>query len=156
MTPSYSPVQNSVDAGHIKLLSIFHFVMAGLTALFACFPIIHVVLGVLMVSGKLAQTVPPTTGPTLPPVPSEIGYLFIVMGSVALLLGWTMAILMLIAGVKLGRHRSRTFCIVVGAVECLFIPFGTLLGVFTIIVLAKDSTKALFDGTLQPTLHRPA
>jgi hypothetical protein len=29
-------------------------------------------------------------------------------------------------------------------IECLFIPFGTILGVFTIIVLSRESVKTLF------------
>jgi hypothetical protein len=29
-------------------------------------------------------------------------------------------------------------------VECLFMPVGTVLGVFTIIVLVRDSVKELF------------
>ncbi len=31
-----------------------------------------------------------------------------------------------------------------GGVECLFMPVGTVLGVFTIIVLVRDSVKELF------------
>ena len=29
--------------------------------------------------------------------------------------------------------------------ECMFIPFGTVLGVFTLIALNKDSIKEIFD-----------
>jgi len=36
---------------------------------------------------------------------------------------------------------------VMACVECLFIPFGTILGVFTIIVLLRESVKALFAAT---------
>jgi hypothetical protein len=32
-------------------------------------------------------------------------------------------------------------------IECLFIPFGTILGVFTIIVLSRESVKTLFSTT---------
>jgi hypothetical protein len=31
------------------------------------------------------------------------------------------------------------------AVECLFIPFGTVLGVFTILVLQRPTVKAMFS-----------
>ena len=30
-------------------------------------------------------------------------------------------------------------------IECIFMPFGTVLGVFTIIVLMRPSMKELFD-----------
>jgi hypothetical protein len=32
-------------------------------------------------------------------------------------------------------------------IECLFIPFGTILGVFTVVVLSRESVKALFAAT---------
>ena len=37
-----------------------------------------------------------------------------------------------------------TFCLVMGAVACMFMPVGTVLGVFTIVVLMKPSVKELF------------
>jgi hypothetical protein len=38
------------------------------------------------------------------------------------------------------------FAFVVSCVECLFFPFGTILGVFPIIVLSRESAKALFSA----------
>ena len=38
------------DEEHLRLLSIFHFVVAGMTALFALFPIIHLLIGLAIVS----------------------------------------------------------------------------------------------------------
>lgn len=32
------------DLEHLRLLSIFHYVVGGLIALFACFPIIHLMM----------------------------------------------------------------------------------------------------------------
>ncbi len=51
---------------------------------------------------------------------------------------------MLLAGRKLARRRSWTFCLVVASIECLFMPYGTVLGVFTIIVLLRPTVKELF------------
>jgi len=36
------------DEEHPRLLAIFHYVCAGMVALFACFPIIHLVLGITL------------------------------------------------------------------------------------------------------------
>ena len=36
------------------------------------------------------------------------------------------------------------FCLVVAGIECLLIPLGTVLGVFTILVLLRPGTKTLF------------
>jgi hypothetical protein len=54
---------------------------------------------------------------------------------------------MIQAGRYLSRHVNRTFCLVVAGIECVFTPFGTVLGVFTIIVLMRDSVRELFEGS---------
>jgi len=38
------------------------------------------------------------------------------------------------------------FCLVMGGVESIFMPFGTILGVFTISVLMRESVKQLFTA----------
>ena len=40
-------------------------------------------------------------------------------------------------------------------VECLFMPVGTVLGVFTIIVLVRDSVKAIFNHQGPHESYRP-
>jgi hypothetical protein len=36
-------------------------------------------------------------------------------------------------------------------VMCIFMPFGTVLGVFTLIVLLRPSVKPLFEGRAAST-----
>jgi hypothetical protein len=75
-----------------------------------------------------------------------VGLIFIFLGSVFILAGWTIAGLMIVLGVKLRRRTSRTLCIVAAGIECISMPFGTILGVLTIVLLMKDSVKALFEA----------
>jgi hypothetical protein len=42
------------------------------------------------------------------------------------------------------KHTRYWFALTMACIECLFIPFGTILGVFTIIVLSRESVKELF------------
>jgi len=123
------------DEQHLNLLSLFHYVLAGLTALFSCVFLLHVAIGIAMLSGAS----PDRHGP-----PKLFAWLFIVGPSVFILFGWTLAALMIAAGRRLRRRVSRTFCLVVASLECLQMPLGTVLGVFTIVVLMKDSVRALF------------
>ncbi len=37
------------DLDHLRLLAIFHYVVAGLAALVACFPLIHLVMGLVFI-----------------------------------------------------------------------------------------------------------
>ena len=62
---------------------------------------------------------------------------------------WTIAALLFLAGRWLGRHTHSTFCFAIACVACIFTPTGTVLGVFTILVLLRPSVKALFVKPLQ-------
>jgi len=55
-------------------------------------------------------------------------------------------LLNVLSAVFLWQRRRRVFSFVVGGLNCLQIPFGTALGVFTIIVLSRDSVRELYSG----------
>jgi hypothetical protein len=133
------------DIRHLDLLAIFHYIVAAITALFGCLPIIHLVLGIAMLMGALDDG----KGNAPPPA---IGLFFVMFALVAITVVWAAAIAMAIAGRRLKRRQSYTYCLVVAAIECIFVPFGTLLGVFTLIVLMRPSVKALFDEQATPPL----
>ena len=128
------------DREHLRLLAIFHYVGAGLAALFSLFPLLYTTIGAIFIFAARHGT--PKPGEELPP--EFLGWIFVGIGSFLFLLGITMAICILLAGRCLSRHRFYSFALVMACVECLFIPFGTILGVFTIIALSRESVKALF------------
>ena len=125
------------DEEHLNLLAIFHYVVGGLTALFSCVFLLHVGMGIAMLCGAF-------DGANAPP--RFLGWFLIVFPSVFILAGWTLAGFIIAAGRRLQRRVSRTFCLVVAALECILMPFGTVLGIFTIIVLTKDSVRGLFPA----------
>ena len=75
-----------------------------------------------------------------------MGIFFVAFASLFILAGWTFATCVFLAGRNLARRRRYTFCLVMAAIMCLFMPFGTVLGVFTLVVLMRPSVKPLFDG----------
>jgi hypothetical protein len=105
--------------------------LAGLVALI---PSIHLVLGVLMVTGAL----------DVEDDARFVGCFLIAIASVFMAAGFTFAILLVRAGRCLRGHRSYTFCLVMAAISCAFTPFGTVLGVLTLVVLMRPSVKELF------------
>ncbi len=125
------------DEEHIRLLSIFHYIVGGIAALFAFFPIIHLIIGIAMILGGLEDR--SGQGP-----PAFLGYMFVIMSLAFMLAGWTFAILLIVAGRFLSKKKHYIFCLVMAAINCMFMPFGTVLGVFTIIVLIQPSVKELF------------
>ena len=60
------------------------------------------------------------------------------------LLAVVSAIHLAVVGVQIRKRRWWTFCYLTGWGECLMFPFGTVLGIFTIIVLSRPSVKQLF------------
>lgn len=126
---------------HIRLMAIGYYVMAGLLGLFSLIPGIHITIGTLALLGKFE---PETSGGDFP---SELfGGIFVGVGSLFMLLGFTMTALVAIAGRKLKQFRCRTYCLVIGAVLCAIFPMGTVLGVFTLIILTKPEAKTLFSS----------
>jgi hypothetical protein len=81
------------------------------------------------------------------PPPAFLGWIFIVLGAVFFLAGVTMAICILIAGRCLSRRKRYSFALVIACIECLFVPFGTILGVFTIVALSRDSEGIVLRRT---------
>jgi hypothetical protein len=128
------------DAEHLRLLSIFHYVLGGLSACFSSAFIIHMVIGLFMINSPASFS-----NHGQPPPPAFAGWLFFLMGSFAVVFGWTFAGLLAYAGYCLSRRKHLLFCIVVAAISCLFMPFGTVLGVFTIIVLQRPGVRAMFN-----------
>ncbi|MHC4084258.1 MAG: hypothetical protein ACYSWZ_02020 [Planctomycetota bacterium] len=122
------------DEEHLKLLSIFHYVVGGILGFFACIPIIHLIIGIAMLAGAFGGDGPPPA----------MGLLFLVGGLIAITAGWTLAICLIISGKRIARRTSYKFCFVIACISCAFQPFGTILGIFTIIVLIRPRVKELF------------
>ena len=128
----------SQDTEQLRLLSIFHYVVAGILALFSRFPILHLAMGIAIVAGAFDDV---DSGN---PPPEFFGWMLIVFTAVFILCGLAMATCIAIAGRRLRCNRSYTYCLVIAGIECIFIPFGTVLGVFTIIVLMRPTVKEFF------------
>jgi hypothetical protein len=131
----------AADVEHLQLLAIFHYIVGTLMMFFACFFIFHLVFGLVMVFNPGAFH--GSKGEPSPP-PVWLGILFAMMGGIGLLTGWTIGGLTIYSGHCLSKHRRRLFSLVMASFACLFMPFGTLLGVFTIIVLQRDSVRRLY------------
>jgi hypothetical protein len=123
------------DQEHLKLLAIFHYVAAGMMALVACIPFLHFFIGLALRTGAFPDTDPEAR---------TIGLFFMGIAALFILAGWTMALLIAFAGRSLQQRKRYTFCLVVAGIECLFMPVGTVLGVFTIIVLMRESVQGIF------------
>ncbi len=138
------------DEEHLRLLSIFHLVLGCITAVFSLFPLIHLFVGLAIIfkAGPFADKNDMDTW---------FGIFFVVLASVFILVGEALAICMIKASRRLKERRGHMFCQVVAGFECIFFPFGTALGVFTLLVLGRPSVRQGFGvdvpPTTPPTLH---
>ena len=126
----------SSDKDTLHLLSIFHFVLAALVALMACIPLIHFTVGLSLIFGGVAEE---------EPVMGLMGGFFALIAGLIILVGWGIAYMIFLAGKNLDRQEKYQLCLVAGAVLCIFMPLGTILGIFTLVTLNSDSVKKLFE-----------
>ena len=133
------------DEEHLKLLSVFHYVAGGITGLIACFPIMHLFMGLVILIAGLGEASGDEKFIVL-----LISLMFILIPGLIILCGWALATCLIIAGSFLSSRKHYTFCFVVACISCLLMPYGTVLGVFTIIVLMRPTVKELFAATCSP------
>ncbi len=130
------------DEEHLKLLAIFHYVLGGMMAFFSLFGLIYFVMGLVFM---LVPTSNWNQGHGQPP-PAWFGLLFMFIGGVIVFLGCTVGGLIAYAGRCIAQRRHHTFCLIMAAIACLWVPIGTVLGVMAIIVLSRPSVKPLFGA----------
>jgi hypothetical protein len=127
------------DTEHIKLLSIFHFVVGGLACVGIFFLFVHYFLLNSVFSNpdmwKSKNGSPP---------PQSIMNIFIIVYFIIGVLLAVSGVLNLLSGLFLRQRKHRMFSLVVGCLNCLHIPFGTILGVFTIMVLTRNSVRETY------------
>ena len=128
------------DREHLRLLTIFHYIWAGFQSLGGLIGLAFIGVGAFIASS-------PQIAQTNNPPPPWFGAIFAGLGALVFVSVEGMAALCFFTGRFLSRRQHHTFCVVISILNCLSLPFGTALGVFSILVLQRSSVKALFSGT---------
>ena len=128
-----------IDAEHLRLLAIFHFVSAAFAfagVLFASlyFVLIWAVFANPEIWAQSQEGPPPAVVINIFRWFTGFGVVWFVVACVGNLL----------SGLFLRTRRHRTFSMVIAGITCLHIPLGTLLGVFTFAVLGRESVRKLY------------
>lgn len=135
--------QAVIDDEHLKLLSVGYLVSGGLTALFSLFGLFYAGMGLFMLAIALSQK-----SSSAPPVAAAL--MFGTMGLLFLALFVVMTICKFRVASCLRRRQSRTFCLIVAALTAIEFPYGTMLGVFTFLVLCRPSVEQHFNAPSVP------
>ena len=128
----------SQDDEHLRLLSTFHYVVAAIAGAFALLPVVHFFVGIAMVSAALVSRDRGALAGAM------IGSFFVAFSAFWMVAGSIFATCLVLAGSFLARRRHYTFCLVTAGLACAFGPFGTVLGIFTFLVLLRESVRAQF------------
>ena len=140
----------------MNFLAIGFYVRGGLMLLFGCFMILYVCFFLAMSFIPESSWNQPASHPvstpansTLAPQPAKSGAppiaMFRVMAGImggVVVLVWSAGALTLYCGTCIKKRKHRILVYVMAALNCLFIPYGTLLGVFTFIVLGSPEAIA--------------
>lgn len=132
--------QAIIDDEHLKLLSIFYWVTGAMTAFFAMFALIYIVMGVVLVSAPLSNS---RSAPEAMP-PAFIGWFMIGIGATVMISVAALGLLKILTGFWIRRRKNRIGCLMVAGLCCAGMPFGTLLGVCTFMVLLRPTVRELF------------
>jgi hypothetical protein len=137
---SSSDTQNK-DAEQLKLLAVFHFILVlfcflGIGFLFLHYSLMH----------RMFDDPNMWKGQKNPP-PKEFLQMFKWFYVVAGFFLMLDIVLNVVSGFCLLRRKCRMFSLVVAGLNCVQVPVGTILGVFTIVVLMRDSVRRLYVVT---------
>ncbi len=128
------------DNEHVKLLVVFHYVLAGLLLLGILFLGLHYfALNTIFLTEDIwesAEGTPPPKG-----FFTFFIWFYILMGCFLIV----QAAANILSAIFMQQRRYRMFSIVIAAINCLNIPFGTLLGVFTIVTLIRESVISSYS-----------
>ena len=143
---------NADDREHLSALSIGHFILAGVS-LFSGIPALAWgVAGASLVDevgGDVAAAMGDISGQGVDALGAEAmleDFQTLVVTTIVagIVLAVVAAVHLTVVGLKIRQRRWWMFCYLTGWGECLMFPFGTILGIFTIIVLGRPSVKKLF------------
>jgi hypothetical protein len=135
--------QAVIDEEHLKLLSLGYVISAAMTAFVELFALLYVTLGVSVAT--IVARKPQEPGNPEQGFPAAIGWIIAVAGLGLFLVIATLAAAKLRAAYCIKKRKSRTFCMVIAAICCLGVPYGTALGVLTFMVLGRASVVRMFQ-----------
>ncbi len=188
--PAYQIHSN--DESHLKIISVCHYVMAGLYLLGIGFVIFHFMImswfmGMAETDYKKAASAPApliventpsvqtgeisegetssegrsellgipaaataTAGTSASaPFPKEILSIFkifyVIIGTILVAL----SVCNSLSGHYINKRRNKLFSYIIAGINCMQFPLGTTLGVFTFIVLSRESVKMAYRMNLE-------
>jgi hypothetical protein len=127
------------DEEHLRLLQIGYYILAAMCAAMTVFGMLYA--GFM---GVILSSMPQNSQNNVDP--RALGGIFAIIGGILVVCGIGSALLTFLTARFLAARSHRVFCIVIAALTCLQIPWGSVIGVCTIMVLSRPTVTAMFGG----------
>lgn len=163
-TASPNTERQIIALDRLRLLSIGYYISGTIGAVIVSFFLIHffLFLGFSLIPESQWNTTkqsPPVTQQSSPiPFPSPLATaktnegppvimfrIFAVVIGVIILVGWTLNGLTIYAGHCIKKRKHKVFIYVMAALNCICIPYGTLLGIATITLFQWPEVQDQFN-----------
>ncbi|MBL7940177.1 MAG: hypothetical protein JNL43_12515 [Flavobacteriales bacterium] len=134
-------------ARHLSTLSILHYVYGAFICVVGAFvAFIFIFLGGFLGSDFIAEN---SQGE---PPPAWLSGFMQAFGWGLFILIEIWGILTIMSGNWISKRRNRTGSMVMAGLNCLNIPFGIALGIFTFVTLNDQEVKGLYGLSAGPTV----
>jgi hypothetical protein len=131
-----------IDDERLRWIAFFHYISGGLTIAFSSMFIFHVIFFGFMLSN------PEIFNPDnleMPEMPLDMLQVFVGLFGTLIVLGIVYGICEILSGVFIKRRRHRLFSFIVAIPRLLLLPYGTILSVFTLMLLERESVKQQYE-----------
>lgn len=131
--PAAQPTQQDLD--QLKSLGIGTLVYAIFVGLLSLFGLIYVAIGIAMAAD-----------PGSDPDAEMAGGIVAMIGLVFCGIFFSKCVLLIFSAIGLFKRKWRMVSYIGAALSIMNMPIGTVLGIFTFLVLGRPSVKALYDA----------
>jgi hypothetical protein len=128
--------QAIADSAQFDLLPVGYWVSAGFWGFYALCMVAY-----FAIFGTLFMSIPKGDSGAPPPA---LGWFFVIVGCLTLVIAAVFVTLKVLAGFWLRRRTHRAATMVIAALGCLELPYGTLIGVWTFIGMARPAIRAQY------------
>jgi len=128
------------NSQNMDLIAIFHYVAAAIIYLKGLIALFFMGIGAIAVTAILCDE-----GPN-PEALVPVGIIFFMAPMLFLTITAAIGTAVLIAGRRIAKRTHLGYCQIIAGLECLCIPYGTVLGVISLIFLTRDDVKQQFQN----------
>ncbi len=140
MGDSPKPATYNPDLEHLRLLTLFHKIIAGIYGFFGFCGFPHFTIGIVSMTNPSAFKSNAGQGPD-----AMFSWMFLAAGMSVICFGWTLAVLNWLTANRLAQRRGVNLILVTEGLNCIWMPMGTALGAFGFVVMTRPSVRALFS-----------